>query len=530
VSRIPTSTHSSQAFAWDDLALELTQLDPIQVATLARTLVATLARHCRTDRVSIVFFDGENGAAGTVISTQLPSGSVCDSIDSQVAKVRENRQRLFIHEAKTSQTPGRSKVYRTDGCALFPLLHGGECFAVLCLSNISLQQLHELEEAGPKLEFILHQVEQLALYVAAQMSPRSIPQSLEGGELSLLVQLAERLDGALDSRSMFSSFVDVLSEAIPLELLTVIYTHPAETPRCVVCLQRALHKPALQRAFDDLAQQWQRRNMHTPLVDLAEARVFGSELLSSEKKCPPELELGRTLTVPVFLDSDLYALALVGASGGIIDDRRRVDLLGFLLHQLMLHVKKNLLLEYNSSLQTIDSLTGLHNESQLNRLLEREFDRAERYNLPLSLHIFDVDHFKDVNEAYGFETGDLLLKEIARILMENIRNTDIVARASGERFMLILPETHGKNADILANRLRRFIENFSFYMPNTNVFIKVTVSVGATSFLDHRPSTAAQFVEFADTALYFAKRHGRNQVVSYGYVMNMMLADSGRNG
>jgi diguanylate cyclase (GGDEF)-like protein len=529
VPRAVKTSPSGQLFAWDELSLELTQLDPIHSAVLGRSLVDLIARHFSTDRVSIVYFDSENGAPGTVVSTQLPSGTLCDSPDSaQLNRVREFRQRLLIHEARTEQQPGRGKAYRTDGCALFPLVQANECFAVLCISNISLQQIHELERANSDLELVLQQVKQLALILVDQQLHRSA-QSLEEGELSLLRSVIERLDGSIDSRSMFTGFLDVLADALPVDCLGLIYAHPDETARGVICLQRGSHRDALERSFGELADQWQRRNRHTPGVSFADVSIFGEELIS-DGEASADLDLGQTTTLPVFMDSDLFALALVAAGSAVLEDRRRMELLSFLLHQLMLHVKKNCLLDIKNSLQTVDSLTGLHNERYFHQLLEREFDRAERYNLPLSLHIFDVDHFKDVNEAYGYETGDLLLREISRILMENIRNTDVVSRASGERFYLLLPETHGKNGEILANRLRRYIENFSFYMPNTNVFIKVTVSVGAASFLDHRPSSAAQFAEFADTALYFAKRHGRNQVVGYGFVMNMMLADSGHNG
>ena len=78
----------------------------------------------------------------------------------------------------------------------------------------------------------------------------------------------------------------------------------------------------------------------------------------------------------------------------------------------------------------------------------------------------------------------------------------------------------------MANRLRRFVENNSFYIPNTNVFVKVTVSIGVASYLDHKPTSLAQFIEFADTALYFAKRAGRNQVVGYSQVINMMMRET----
>ena len=192
----------------------------------------------------------------------------------------------------------------------------------------------------------------------------------------------------------------------------------------------------------------------------------------------------------------------------------------------MLHIKKGLLMMQNQEMQTVDSLTGLYNERQFYKMMEREFDRACRYNVPLCLLIVDVDHFRDVNETYGFETGDMLLKEISAIIMENVRSTDFVSRYSGERFVVVLPETHNKNAEILANRLRRFVENNSFFISNTNVFIKVTVSIGVSSYLDHKPANLAQFIEFADTALFFSKRNGRNQVVGYSYVINLMMRDT----
>ena len=110
------------------------------------------------------------------------------------------------------------------------------------------------------------------------------------------------------------------------------------------------------------------------------------------------------------------------------------------------------------------------------------------------------------------------------------RNTDLVSRYGGERFIVLLPETHYKNSEFMANRLRRFVENTSFFIPNTNVFIKVTVSIGIASYLDHRPASLAQFVEFADTALYFAKRNGRNRVTGYGYVLNLMIGDTENQG
>jgi diguanylate cyclase (GGDEF)-like protein len=347
----------------------------------------------------------------------------------------------------------------------------------------------------------------------------------------VLSLLAGKLDSELETRSVFSRFCEMVSGVIPIEALNVIYAGLAEdTPNAVACVLRAVHEDELRVAFSDLGHQWQRRTRRAPLLSLAEARLLGGELVRSGGEVPSELQLGRMETFPVFIDNDLFALVSVATPMVVMSDKRRLQLLGYLLHQLMLYVKKSQLLELNSGLQTVDTLTGLYNERHFMQLMQREFDRAERYRVPLSLHVFDVDHFKDVNEAYGFETGDLLLREISRILMENVRTTDVVCRYGGKRFMLLLPETHAKNSEILANRLRRYIENYSFYIPVTNVFIKATVSVGVASYLEHKPASAAQFIEFADTALYFAKRNGRNQVVGYGYVLSLMAGDTSHQG
>ncbi len=159
-------------------------------------------------------------------------------------------------------------------------------------------------------------------------------------------------------------------------------------------------------------------------------------------------------------------------------------------------------------------------------MLDREFDRAARYSSALNLLFVDIDHFKDINDSYGFEVGDKVLLDLARIISENMRGSDFASRYSGERFVVVLPETNYGNAEVMAERLRRYVENHSFYIPNSSVFIKVTASIGVASYLDHRPASVAQFIEYADTALYFAKRNGRNQVVGYGYVMSLMVTET----
>jgi diguanylate cyclase (GGDEF)-like protein len=156
-------------------------------------------------------------------------------------------------------------------------------------------------------------------------------------------------------------------------------------------------------------------------------------------------------------------------------------------------------------LSVTDSLTGLYNRRAFEEKLEGEFERARRYNLPLSLLMLDADNFKNVNDTLGHCAGDDLLRSIARMLKENARANDVTARYGGDEFAVILPNTDSKVAFHLAERLRWAAKELYHY-PH-----QVTISVGVSAL---SPDMADQsgLVIAADNALYDAKRKGRNQV------------------
>lgn len=155
---------------------------------------------------------------------------------------------------------------------------------------------------------------------------------------------------------------------------------------------------------------------------------------------------------------------------------------------------------------TTDALTGIFNRMKFNKTLTNEIQRTERYNTPLSLIIFDIDHFKQVNDTYGHLAGDNVLKNLAKLVVSNLREIDIFARWGGEEFVIQTPETALDGAIKLAEKLRSKIENYDFSEPK-----KVTTSFGVTTF--QRGDNSISFVNRADEALYRAKEGGRNQVV-----------------
>jgi diguanylate cyclase (GGDEF)-like protein len=165
---------------------------------------------------------------------------------------------------------------------------------------------------------------------------------------------------------------------------------------------------------------------------------------------------------------------------------------------------------------TTDITTGIANRRCFEERLAAECQDAERHERTLSLLMIDIDHFKTVNDGYGHQMGDHVLKEIANVLRESVRGTDTVARYGGEEFAVILrePQKDGEDgAAAAAERIRRTIANTPLVTIGRNESLYVTVSIGIASY----PEDAvfpAPLLEAADQALYYAKRSGRNQVAS----------------
>ena len=157
-----------------------------------------------------------------------------------------------------------------------------------------------------------------------------------------------------------------------------------------------------------------------------------------------------------------------------------------------------------------DKLTGLYTRAYFIEGLEKEIKRTKRYQRPLSFIIADIDHFKNFNDSYGHLMGDKVLARTAQLLLENTRETDVVARYGGEEICIILSETNIKEAMLVAENLRKLVESAKFIYQDTSVH--VTLSFGVTSYVGGESDTVQALIQRADKALYEAKQSGRNQV------------------
>src|SRR5512146_1884996 len=161
-----------------------------------------------------------------------------------------------------------------------------------------------------------------------------------------------------------------------------------------------------------------------------------------------------------------------------------------------------------------DFLTGLKTRGYFEQQLELELKRSERKKTHFALLMIDIDHFKQLNDTHGHHIGDQVLRDVASILMKDMREVDTVARYGGEEFVLVLPETSGPGALLVAQRLRRAVEQAKFFAGSPGATERLTISIGIAVF-DSDAQYKSDLIENADAALYAAKARGRNQVVLY---------------
>ena len=156
-----------------------------------------------------------------------------------------------------------------------------------------------------------------------------------------------------------------------------------------------------------------------------------------------------------------------------------------------------------------DHLTGLFNRRHFNTIMAMEFNSTKRYKTPLCCLMIDLDHFKDINDEFGHQAGDNVLKEFSKILTKTVRNVDIAARWGGEEFIVLMPKINEQESLVAAKRLLKTVSKHKFKGIKGK---KITISVGICCIPDSKIKSMDKMVDSADKAMYLAKSNGRNRV------------------
>ena len=250
------------------------------------------------------------------------------------------------------------------------------------------------------------------------------------------------------------------------------------------------------------------------LLDIMMPEMDGYEV------CEKLKENCETREIPVIFISamsevkDIVKGFKIGGVDYIVKPFREEEVLARVRSQLSikkLFLEKNALIEKLDSLSRIDPLTGISNRRDMMEKLENEQSRFERYGKSFSVIMCDIDHFKKVNDQYGHDFGDYALKEVAKLLKEQIRELDKLSRWGGEEFFIVLPETNLVGAVNVAEKMRESIESYSFEFGGET--LKISMSFGVSCH-GNAGVKLDDLLKEADQFLYKAKNQGRNTVVS----------------
>ncbi len=218
------------------------------------------------------------------------------------------------------------------------------------------------------------------------------------------------------------------------------------------------------------------------------------------------------MVVPLCVGEKLIGVLMVGRRDSYAYGYENMRFLESLGSQAAISIQNAWLYRQTKEWASRDALTGIYNYRYFTERLDSEWDRALRYEKPLSLIMIDLDLFKKVNDSYGHICGDEVLRDVARLLERQTRQTDITARYGGEEFGIILPETHYEDAYKVGEKLRKAVCDAVFTSRSNNQDIRLTISLGVANY----PSTAntkTELIYQADQALYMAKTK-RNMLAS----------------
>ncbi|HNR34956.1 MAG TPA: sensor domain-containing diguanylate cyclase [Candidatus Hydrogenedentes bacterium] len=294
-----------------------------------------------------------------------------------------------------------------------------------------------------------------------------------------------RVWGGNATAHVLASHEDETVSNLPIDLARYPEIRRTLETRQKVVVNDTRHDPLMRSCADDIAQA----GVHSLIVIpvLLFDPVIGSFLLRAARTKDP-FSLREISFCEIVAEAAANALERAHLFEGI--------------------QKANERLEY---LAITDGLTGIYNHRYFRQRLEDEFERARRYNLPLSCLIMDIDGFKKVNDTFGHLQGDKILRTIATCTLQLVRKSDVVARYGGEEFVVIMPQTGLDGARVEAERIRKMIEDTRHEgLPSDH---PVTVSVGVAIYDPDTMLDCEALIRVADSALYRAKREGKNRVV-----------------
>lgn len=324
--------------------------------------------------------------------------------------------------------------------------------------------------------------------------------------LMTLQQSGKVLSSTLDLDELISLSIDMFIETVWANK-GVLMLYNDDELELEVKASKGLSDEELNELTRNSAEAWAMTTIQKEKKAILSHELSGKAFNQSYTVINKDLPFA--LYIPMVKEGELYGVIKVGAKiNGQEFNEHDLEFLLTLSSQAVIAFE-NARLYY---LAITDSMTKLYVHRYFQLRLEEEISRSKRYNSTISLLMCDIDSFKPINDNYGHQQGDIILKEISKIIRKNIRNTDVAARYGGEEFTVILPETTQSDARIVAERIRRDVHKHNFQPLITGQpSLKCTISIGIAGY-PINATNKDELIQKADTALYCAKKAGRNKV------------------
>ncbi|MBN1793529.1 MAG: GGDEF domain-containing protein [Candidatus Omnitrophica bacterium] len=316
-------------------------------------------------------------------------------------------------------------------------------------------------------------------------------------KLERIYEIAEKMSAALELKGSFEILTDILRRNFSFDTGYLALLEDQHEFAVKQILQIAPAKKTVHPSMAIL--EVMKKSFDTRTIITGDPRFslrLSSELLSVK---------GTIVCMPFGVEKKIFGLVVLVGLGE--EDFGRI---GVIVNQFGLHMQRIQLYERVQQLALTDGLTGVYVRRHFRERLDEEMKRAKRRKTPLTLLMVDLDHFKSYNDQFGHLVGDVLLREVAGILNDNIREIDLVARYGGEEFSILLLDTALEHAILVAERIRSQTAKRTFRAYDET--LTLTLSIGLAQFPLHADSED-ELIEAADRALYQAKATGRNRVV-----------------
>lgn len=318
-------------------------------------------------------------------------------------------------------------------------------------------------------------------------------------DIDTIYRIVKRIHAALNVEELAGIVKDILGEVLRLKTYSLAVFNSSAGGQCLFQVEKNLSSRETESVLQEIrtrAPQW--------------AENQATFILTAELETKKASEPTSLVCLP--LSAHQKCVGALATTGQAIKNLSKEDLevLSVITTQIVVAIENSRLYELTRQLSVTDELTGLYNFQYFQRRLTVELERAKRYNRCFGIALIDIDGFKEYNDKFGSNQGDTALTEIGILLKSNCRESDIVARLSGEEFVIAQPETSEKGALVLAERLRKAVAAHPFWGEEGKRNQSLTISVGVAC-CPQQGAKAEDLLKRAEQAIQKAKQAGKNK-------------------